>query len=104
MVTFVLLPVFGNVTKNRHIQSCFYKVTIYRHTKWDEKPSQTNVTVFQECFNFPSVLHFSSDNAKDLFALILIRLSSTRRLSRQNREYRTSVYETFGWHAVRFLI
>ena len=29
----------------------FYKVTIYRHTKLDEKPSQTNVIVFQECFN-----------------------------------------------------
>ena len=36
----------------------FNKVTIYSHTKWDEcDKSQTNVTVFQECFNWSHALY-----------------------------------------------
>ena len=50
MVTFLLLPVFGNVTKNRHIQSCFLQSDHLPSHKMGRK------TVTNKCDGFSGML------------------------------------------------
>ena len=50
MVTFVLLPVFGNVTKNRHIQSCLLESDHLPSHKMGRK------TVTNKCDGFSGML------------------------------------------------
>ena len=50
MVTFVLLPVFGNVTKNCHIQSCFLESDHLPSHKMGRK------TITNKCDGFSGML------------------------------------------------
>ena len=50
MVTSVLLPVFGDVTKNRHIQSCFLQSDYLPSHKMGRK------TITNKCDGFSGML------------------------------------------------